>query len=188
MDSLCCRAEANTTLKINYPPLRINFEKTKKKKCVFTATEQAKTGLFPKSSLDGFTVHRAPWPGGGLLVSFVFFLGLFWLCDLKKQGKKEVNFYSDWKTFSSSSGDHSLLLPEARLPSVHIALPYQRRPGGPGGSSLLHGVSRCSERGLLSSWSARAALCGRLSWEHVLWGTCAPGAAAGGLSTQGSGL
>ena len=77
MDSLCCRAEANTTLKINYPPLRINFEKTKKKKCVFTATEQAKTGLFPKSSLDGFTVHRAPWPGGGLLVSFVFFLGLF---------------------------------------------------------------------------------------------------------------
>ena len=80
MDSLCCTAEANTTLKINYPPLRINLKTKLKKKCVFLQQqqkEQAKTGMFTKSSLDGYTVHRVLWPGGGLLVSFLFFLGLF---------------------------------------------------------------------------------------------------------------
>ena len=29
-DSLCCKAETNTTLEINYTPIKINFKKIKK--------------------------------------------------------------------------------------------------------------------------------------------------------------
>ena len=43
MDSLCCTAEANTTLKINYPPLRINLKtKLKKNVCFYSNNKKNK--------------------------------------------------------------------------------------------------------------------------------------------------